>query len=104
MENTVGYLGLVLSVLGFGSVVAYNLYAYISYKNKSQNMTPSVGTISNWRISGYRNHWGCVILELGGKEYCSPNYFGAYEAEEMVGKEVSYIIIDDTLLIYNILN
>ncbi len=102
--DIMGYFGLVLSLLGFGGVIVYNLYAYFTYKKKAKNMTPRIGTISNWSLSGYRSHWACVVLQWEGKEYYSPHCFSSYEAEEMVGKEVSYIIINDTLLIYDILN
>ena len=95
-------LAVILSLVVF-SFAAYYTYAYFSYQKKVENLTPSIGTISNWRVSGHRSSWGCVVLNLNGVEYCSPNYFRTYEAEAMVGKEVSYVIVEDTLLIYDVI-
>jgi len=96
-------MGILLSLVVF-FVAAYHIYAYFSYQKKVKDLTPSIGTISNWKTSGYRSLWGCVVLKLNGVEYCSPHYFRTYEAEEMVGKEVSYVIVEDTLLIYDVLH
>lgn len=96
-------LAVILSLVVF-SFATYYTYAYFSYQKKAKDLTPSIGTISNWKISGHRSAWGCVVLNLNGVEYCSPNYFRTYEAEEMVGKEVSYVIVEDTLLIYEVLH
>ncbi|MBQ7768806.1 MAG: hypothetical protein IJ403_07995 [Oscillospiraceae bacterium] len=83
-------------------VSVYYFYAYFSYQKKAKGLTPNIGTISNWKLSGHKSFWGCVVLNVDGVEYCSPNYFSAYEAEEMVGKQVSYVIVEETLLIYDI--
>ena len=104
LMGNIRFLAAVLCVLAFGSFVAYYLYAYMSYSKKAMDMIPEVGTICNWKSSGHRSRWGCVVLCHNETEYCSPYYFSTYEAEGMVGKDVSYVIIEDTLLIYDILN
>ncbi|MBQ8475191.1 MAG: hypothetical protein IJ499_05985 [Clostridia bacterium] len=93
-----------VALAAFGSVTFYNTYSYFTYKKKSKNIIPSVGVISTWSYSGYPVRCGGVIIKLDGKEYCSPNYFSTHEAETMVGKMVHYVIIDETLLVYDIIH
>jgi len=97
-----------LMVVAFSLVpfflAAYYTYAYVSYQKKVKNLTPSIGTISNWGLSDHKSYWGHVVLDLDGVAYCSPDYFQTYEAEHMVGKKVSYVIVEDTLLIYEVLH
>ena len=102
--DAMGYVGLVMCLLGFGSCIIYYIYSYYSYGKKALGIEAQIGTIKNWNVSGYRARCASVVLCVDGKEYSSPNYFGIYEAQEMVGKQVSYIIIEDTLLIYAILD
>ncbi len=103
LGTVVGYIGFVICLFGFGSVVAYNVFCYIAYQKKVKDMVPKIGTIFNWNLSGHRSRLGCVTLKVDEKEFCSPHYFMADDAENMVGKTVSYVIVDDTLLIYEIL-
>ncbi len=102
-QGMVGVMVIVFSLVPFFLAI-YHTYAYVSYQKKVKALTPSIGTISNWGLSGRRSYWGHVVLKLDGVTYCSPDYFRAYEAEEMVGKEVSYVIVEDTLLIYEVLH
>lgn len=101
MPGALKLMGLIIIFVA-ACFAAYHIYAYFSYQKKAENLTPSIGTISNWKLSGHRGYFGCVVLNLNGVEYCSPNYFQTYEAEEMVGKEVSYVIVEETLLIYEV--
>lgn len=60
-------LGSMLSliILGFA---AYYIYAYFAYQKKVKDLTPCTGTISNWKLSGHRSCWGCVVLNHNGLE------------------------------------
>ena len=103
MPGEMQLIGGILSIIILG-YAAYSIYAYFAYQKKVKDLTPCTGIISNWKVSGHRSSWGCVVLNHEGVAYCSPNYFHTYEAEEMVGKAISYVILDDTLLIYEIFN
>ena len=80
-----------------------NGYAYVVYQKKAAELTPQTGVIFNWGKASRRTPWGHVTLKHNGTEYESAPYFYHATAESMVGKEVSYVIVDDTLLIYEIL-
>lgn len=79
----------------------YYFVMFLVYKKKCMNFTPVEGVIANWEIGLFR-HTGCVIVNVDGKEYSSPSYFSYYDCKELVGKTISYAIIDETLFIYEV--
>lgn len=80
---------------------AYFLILFFLFKSKCKNVAPVDGVIANWSAGFYR-HTGSVIVKQDEKEYSTSAYFSAEECKELVGKHVSYAIIDETLLIYEI--
>lgn len=79
----------------------YFLIMFFVFKKKCKGFTPAEGKIANWEAGFYR-YTGSVIIKVDGKEYSTSAYFSNYECRELVGKNVSYAIIDDTLFIYDI--
>lgn len=79
----------------------YFLIMFFVFKKKCKSFTPVEGMIANWE-SGFYRYTGSVIIKVDGKEYSTSAYFSNYECRELVGKNVSYAIIDDTLFIYDI--
>ncbi len=80
---------------------AYYLIMFFVFKNKCEKVSPSVGVITNWE-SGFFRYTGAVIMKVGDTEYSTSAYFSSEKAKEMVGKTVSYAIINQTLFIYEI--
>ena len=106
-----GFMGLfaiLCGVLGFGGFAAYYLYAYITYRKRCRDLVPQEGVIANWQVDTYMgrasSRWARVTVKVDEKEYASPTCFRLDEAQAMVGKRVSYVILEDTLLIYEILH
>lgn len=97
-----GVVGVIL-VPVFAVILCRRLYHYKSYSKRCLGVKPNEAVIANWQIGGHRSRVASVSIKVSGKEYFSPTYFGVYEAEYMVGHKVSYVIIDETLLIYDIL-
>lgn len=80
---------------------AYYLIMFFVFKKKCENFMPTDAVITNWE-AGFFRYTGGVIANVDGKEYATSAYFTQEEAKEMVGKNVSCAIIDDTLFIYEI--
>ena len=80
---------------------AYFLIMFFVYKQKCKNFIPTEGVISNWETGFYR-YTGSVIVKVDDKEYSTSAYFSNEECKELVGKNISYAIIDETLFIYEI--
>ena len=74
---------------------------FFVYKNKCKNFTPVEGVITNWEAGFYR-FTGGVIIKVDDKEYSTSAYFSNEECKELVGKSISYALIDETLFIYEI--
>ena len=81
---------------------AYYFAMFLIYKRKSKSYTPKEGKISNWE-EGFFRYTASVIVCIDDNEYQSSAYFTPCEAKELVGKDITYALIDDTLFIYNIL-
>ena len=79
----------------------YFLVMFFVYKKKCKNFTPVEGVIANWEAGFYR-YTGSVIIKVGDREYSTSAYFSNEECTELVGKSISYAIIDETLFIYDI--
>ena len=79
----------------------YYLALFLLFKKKSEGITPTDGVIVNWE-AGFFRFTGRVILQADGTEYATSAYFDQNEAKEMVGKTVSYAVIDDTLFLFEI--
>ncbi len=94
---------ILITVLCVG-LAAYQTYQYFLYKQKTADMVPQIGTVFNWYINGGRRAvWASVSVQINGIEYDSPRYFSKMTAQEMVGKQVSYVIYEGTLLIFSVL-
>ncbi len=74
---------------------------FFIFKNKCQKIVPADGVITNWEQGFYR-YTGSVIIKLNDNEYSTSAYFSTDECKELVGKSVSYAIINETLFIYEI--
>lgn len=75
---------------------------YYRYKKKCVGLLPREGVVQNWSLSSFDRFKGSVMIKDGGREYHSSSIFSKDEAREMVGKTVYYIILDDTLIIYEV--
>ena len=80
---------------------AYFLTMFFIFKKKCKCFTPIDGVIVNWEAGFYR-YTGSVIINSDGKEYSTSSYFTNEECKGLVGKHVSYAIIDEMLFIYEI--
>lgn len=94
-----GLLGCIIFVPPF----VFYLICLVFYRNQSKKNSPRIGTISNWD-TGFFRYLGNVSITLENKTYSTPSYMGKNEAQNLVGKNVSFCIINDTLFIYEILN
>ena len=81
----------------------YYTTMFFVFKKKCRNFTPVEGVITNWETGFYR-YSGSVIVEIDGKEYSTSSYFSHEECKELVGKMISYAIINETLFIYDFKN
>lgn len=79
----------------------YFLIMFFVFKKKCKSFTPVEGMITNWE-SGFYRYTGSVIIKINDKEYSTSAYFSNDECKELVGKIISYAIIDETLFIYDI--
>lgn len=80
---------------------AFYLIMFFVYRNKCADITPKDGIIANWK-SGFFRYTGALIIKEDDKEYSTAAYFNIEEAKDMVGKTASYVIIDETLIVYEI--
>ncbi len=80
----------------------YGWVTYATLKGKAATYTPEEGVISNWG-NLFRSVYAYVSLTIEGKEYRSGVYFFRTEAKNLVGKRISYAVIDEKLFIYQIL-
>lgn len=80
---------------------AYFITMFFIFKRKCKRFTPIDGVIANWEAGFYR-YTGSVIICSDGKEYSTSAYFSQEECKELVGKSVSYAIIDEMLFLYSI--
>ena len=78
---------------------AYYLVMFFRYRKSCKDHTPVRGVITNWQTGFFRGCGG-VILKLGDKEYSTASVFSYDECKEMVGKTVSYALIDEDLFLY----
>ncbi len=81
----------------------YYLARFLAFKKKYMNVVPVEGVIANWEAGDYR-YTGRIIVNVDGKEYSTSSYFNYEECKELVGKTVSYAIIDEILFIYEVKN
>ena len=79
----------------------YFLTMFFVYRKRCKSFSPTEGVIVNWQAGFYR-YTGSVIVNVDGKEYSTSAYFSQEECKELVGKAISYAIIDETLFIYEI--
>lgn len=79
----------------------YSFVMFLVCKKKCESYTPVEGVVSNW-AAGFFQHTGSIIVKVDGKEYYTSAYFSHDEAKELVGKRVSYAIIDELLFVYEI--
>lgn len=79
----------------------YFLIMFFVFKNKCKKVVPADGVITNWEQGFYR-YTGSVIIKANDNEYSTSAYFSTEECKELVGKNISYAIINETLFIYEI--
>jgi hypothetical protein len=58
-----------------------------------------MGKIETWQV-GFIRGFAKIIVKEKGKTYQTPAYFWRSEAEKLVGAQVSYCLLDNTLFIY----
>jgi len=75
------------------------LAMFFVFKKKCKSFIPAEGVIANWN-SGFYRYTGSVIIKIDEKEFSTSAYFSSEECKDMVGKTVTYAIIDEILFIY----
>ena len=83
-------------------LAGYYFAMFLVYRKKCANFIPVEGTVFNWEAGSKFS--GSIILSVEGKEYSTSSYFSYEECKELVGKTISYAIIDETLFVYEIKN
>jgi len=79
----------------------YYFAMYLSFRKKCEKYAPLKGVVANWEAGFYR-YTGSIIVKVDDTEYSSSACFSYEECRELVGKTVSYAIIDEILIIYEI--
>ena len=105
-EDPQALLLLVVSLLVLAPFTAYNLICWLVYRKIGQKMQPQTATVVNWQCVGGRgfNRTANISIKIGEEEYFSPGYFSAEEARDMVGRTISYVLADHTVLVYEVLD
>ena len=81
----------------------YYLYMFFTAKKKCAKGKLRKGTVSNWS-SGLRARALCrVKVKAGDSEYRSSALYSRWKASSMVGKRITYIILDDKLVVCDVL-
>ena len=96
-------VALFITILLLGLPAIYYFTLYLIFRKKCKKYTPREGVVYNWEI-GFFRYSGSVIVKDEDTEYSSSAYFYRDDAKELVGKTISYAIIDETLFIYEIKN
>lgn len=91
------------SILGLLMPALYYFYMYFKFKIKCKKISPITGVIANWQ-HGFVRYTGSVIIKINDTEYSTSAYFNYDDAKDLVGKSVKCAIIDETLIIYEILD
>ena len=81
----------------------YYLYRFFSCKKKADGQPRLRGTVCNWELGEFTRYYASVLVVSDGKEYKTSNYLSAEYAKELVGREIEYCIIDETLFIFEII-
>lgn len=79
----------------------YYFSYYLVFKKKYKDFTPVEGVVFNWEAGLFRGA-GAIIVKVDDKKYSTLSYFNNEECNELVGKTISYAIIDDILFVYDI--
>ncbi len=101
------FMTVLFSCIGLITAVIFVHYIRIPliYLKESKNLKPEIGMISDWHALPSRyNTTARVSLKTNDAEYHSPHYFTNKTARDMVGKQVLYVVVNNVLLIYEILN
>ena len=98
------FLGLIIPVISMFLLLpaGYYFVMFLIFKKKCMNSTPVEGVVTNWETSSFYRYTGCIIVNVDGREYSSSAYFSCHECKELVGKTITYAIIDETLFIYEV--
>jgi len=80
----------------------YYCWIFFVFNKKSKNIAPVEGVVTNWEAGFFYRGTGGIIVNVDGKEYATSAYFSCDECKQLVGKTVSYAIIDETLFVYEI--
>lgn len=103
-----GIFLMVLVDTAFAIWLLISVYELVRYSKKCKGMTPSVATVFNWHMEESYSRRGTppasISIMQDGKEYFSPEYFSCTEAQQMVGKQISYVIIDDVVLLFTVVD
>ena len=92
--------------LSFGTVCGmilltpgiYNLVCAIRYEKAAQTAEHFHGRVSNWEL-GFTRGAARICLNHGGTEYTSSAHFGHEEAKNLVGHDICYCILGETLFL-----
>ncbi len=101
------FMTILFSSIGLITFAFFIYYIRIPliYLKQSKNLKPEIGVISDWHALPSRyDTTARVSLKTNDAEYHSPHYFTNKTARDMVGKQVLYVVVNNVLLIYEILN
>jgi len=94
------YLLVALVCLGLLIPSVYDFCLYFKLKRKSVDVILREAVVYNWEAVG--KYGGRVIIMIDDREMHTAAHFNRHECKEMVGKTVSYAIIDGILMIDSI--
>lgn len=92
---------MVLNIIAFFCPAAYYLFLFFKFRKKTLNLSPVEGVVSNWKAGSHR-YTGKIIVNVDGEEYSTSSYFSCEECKNLVGKTITYAIIDEVLFVYEI--
>lgn len=83
-------------------LAGYYFAMFLNFRKKCSNFMPVEGVVFNWEAGSKFS--GSIIVNVEGEEYSTSSYFSYEECKALVGKTISYAIIDETLFVYEIKN
>lgn len=91
------YLLLALTVVGLLIPSIHDFYLFFKLRKKSADVILREAIVSNWESVG--KYFGRILITVDDREMHTSAHFHHQECKEMVGKTVSYAIIDGILII-----
>lgn len=93
--------------LVFGTVfcllpASYYFIRAMRSAKKSHQCEKQIGKVYNW--NSWARKFGSVSILINDREYSTPAYFTGGEARALVGKNISFCIIGESLYIHDVLD